>query len=136
VGSDSNTSVSPVEELRWLEYGARLRLQKRAVLCTQEQSVGDYLYQGALHGGARAAGRKAGKIEVGYKADLIQLDHEHAMFAHGDISRLLDSWIFSGHSLVVQDVYVGGRQQVRNGVHSLEQTSMQNYQHALKTMLA
>lgn len=136
VGSDSNTSVSPVEELRWLEYGARLRLQKRAVLCTQEQSVGDYLYRGALHGGARAAGRKAGKIAVGYMADLIQLDHGHAMFAHGDISRLLDSWIFSGHALVVQDVYVGGHQQVCKGVHRLEQVSMQNYQHALKTMLA
>ena len=31
IGSDSNTSVSPLEELRWLEYGQRLQMRQRNV---------------------------------------------------------------------------------------------------------
>ena len=36
IGSDSNVSISPVEELRWLEYGQRLVLRKRGVTASGE----------------------------------------------------------------------------------------------------
>jgi len=48
VGSDSHVSQSPVEELRWLEYGQRLQRQQRNVAATPgERRVGDYLWQAA-----------------------------------------------------------------------------------------
>lgn len=34
VGSDSNVSIAPVEELRWLEYGQRLAARRRVVAAT------------------------------------------------------------------------------------------------------
>ena len=37
IGSDSHICVSPIEELRWLEYQARLRDQQRNVLATQSE---------------------------------------------------------------------------------------------------
>jgi formiminoglutamate deiminase len=56
IGSDSHVSLNVVEELRWLEYGQRLRDQRRNRLIAQGQTrVGDVLYTQALSGGAQAA---------------------------------------------------------------------------------
>ena len=50
IGSDSNISLSPIEELRWLEYGQRLWHQQRNILAGKNEgdSVGSFLYTGAL----------------------------------------------------------------------------------------
>ena len=39
IGSDSHISLSPTEELRWLEYEARLATKHRNVLATQSEDV-------------------------------------------------------------------------------------------------
>jgi formimidoylglutamate deiminase len=52
IGSDSHISVSPVEELRWLEYGRRLLARKRNRLTASDGAL-TYVQQ-ALSGGARA----------------------------------------------------------------------------------
>ena len=39
IGSDSQISVNPVEELRWLEYGQRLHHQIRNVMVSDEYTV-------------------------------------------------------------------------------------------------
>src|SRR5262245_25172180 len=59
IGSDSHISVSPFEELRWLEYGQRLLHRRRNLLAVggnQSPSVGAGLYRAALAGGAQALG--------------------------------------------------------------------------------
>src|SRR5262249_34710479 len=77
VGSDSRISVSPVEELRWLEYGQRLATRRGNVLLPSEGGhVGAELYRRALLGGAQAAGRPLGRIAAGARADLVVLDGE------------------------------------------------------------
>src|SRR3546814_13612669 len=45
IGSDSHISVSPIEDLRWLEYGQRLAWQRRNVLAGEgdDASVGQRL---------------------------------------------------------------------------------------------
>src|SRR5690606_12632814 len=58
VGSDSHVSVSPVEELRWLEYGQRLSTRRRNIAVSAGQpSTGTLLYTQALAGGLRACGQ-------------------------------------------------------------------------------
>ena len=58
IGSDSNVLPSTAEELRLLEYGQRLTTQKRcqALPTGQTGSVGRFLYNQALAGGAQACG--------------------------------------------------------------------------------
>src|SRR6185437_11652896 len=57
VGSDSHISVSPVEELRWLEYGQRLATRHRNIAARKPgASVGETLWAAALRGGRQAAG--------------------------------------------------------------------------------
>ncbi|MDE0335931.1 MAG: formimidoylglutamate deiminase, partial [Defluviicoccus sp.] len=50
IGSDSHVSVSPVEELRWLEYGQRLTSRRRNVAASPEGSTGARLHAAALDG--------------------------------------------------------------------------------------
>ena len=108
IGSDSHVSTSPVEELRWLEYGQRLAGQRRNVaVTTDERRVGDHLWRAALAGGAQAAGRQVGALAPAHAADLLVLDE-----AHPNVSappELLNGFIFSGNDNLVKDVLAGGQ---------------------------
>lgn len=120
IGSDSHVSVSPVEELRWLEYGQRLTLGQRNVAASAtERHTGARLLRAALAGGARALGQDAGAIAPGRVADLVELDAEHPLLAGSDGDPLLDCLVFAGNRPLVKDVLVGGRQVVRDGRHPL-----------------
>ena len=118
IGSDSHVSISPVEELRWLEYGQRLATLRRLIAASEEQpQCGARLWQAALAGGARALGRRIGRLAPGYRADLIRLDDQHPILAGRRGEVLLDSLVFSGNANLVRDVMVGGRWLVRDGRH-------------------
>jgi formimidoylglutamate deiminase len=119
IGSDSHISVSPLEDLRWFEYGQRLAWQRRNVLAGEgaEASVGRRLYTEALAGGAQALGRPIGALAVGRRADLLVLDPDHPAVATLPVERLLDAVIFAGNRNPVRDVMVGGRWVVEEGRH-------------------
>ncbi len=128
IGSDSHVSQSPVEELRWLEYGQRLLHQKRNVAVSPRQRrVGDFLWQGALRGGAQAAGRAVGALAVGKRADLLVLDSEHPNLAGIDREDILGSLVFCGNDVLVRDVMVGGRWVVRHHKHIAQSAIAQRY---------
>jgi len=119
IGSDSHISISPVEELRWLEYSQRLTLKRRNLLAggDGEASVGARLAKAALAGGARALGRPIGRLAAGCRADLLVLDGELPCLLGktGDI--LLDAVVFAGNRNPVRDVMVGGEWLVQEGRH-------------------
>ena len=120
IGSDSNVSVSPIEELRTLEYSQRFMHRRRAILAPRGGSVGAHLYATAALHGAEAIGRHSGALDIGYTADLVVIDELTPTLINkpGDI--LLDAMIFAGHSNPVRDVMVSGQWQVRDGFHSRE----------------
>ncbi|MGB9988105.1 formimidoylglutamate deiminase [Pseudoduganella rhizocola] len=118
IGSDSHVSQSPVEELRWLEYGQRLAHQRRNIAVSRSQRrVGDFLWQAALQGGAQAAGRPVGALEAGKRADLLVLDEQHPNLDGLRTDDLLGTLIFNGNDNLVKDVMVGGHWVVRNREH-------------------
>ena len=118
IGSDSHVSVSPVEELRWLEYGQRLATLKRTVLARKgAPSTGENLWRGAVAGGAQATGRRVGAIAPGQRADFVVLDDAAVDFAGREPAHWLDTLVFAGNRHLVRDVMVGGRWQVRDGRH-------------------
>jgi formimidoylglutamate deiminase len=114
LGGDSHVCVSPAEELRWLDYGQRLRSLRRS---SGTGSVGAALLRGAWAGGAQALGRSCGAIAPGCRADLVVLDTDHPALAGRSGDALLDSWIFCGNDTPVRDVMVDGRWVVRDGEH-------------------
>ncbi|MES2758363.1 MAG: formimidoylglutamate deiminase [Pseudomonadota bacterium] len=118
IGSDSHVSQSPVEELRWLEYGQRLQHQRRNVSVSHAQrKVGEFLWQGALQGGAQASGRKVGALAAGMRADLLVLDSEHPNLDGAAPDDVLGIFVFAGNDNLVRDVLAGGSWVVRNGRH-------------------
>ena len=118
IGSDSHVSHSPVEELRWLEYGQRLQHQRRNVAVSKiQRRVGDFLWQGALQGGSLASGRRVGSLAVGKRADLLVLDSEHPNLAGAAPEDVLGTFVFCGNDNLVRDVLVGGRWVVRAHKH-------------------
>lgn len=109
VGSDSNVSIDPREELRLIETTQRLVLHQRAVLGTNSQSVGRRLYEACARGGAAALGIPAGEIAIGKRCDLTLVDPNHPSIAGAEHDRLLDRLIFCNHNgSPIRGTVVGG----------------------------
>jgi len=135
IGSDSHVSVSVTEELRWLEYGQRLKTLSRNVGAPgQGGSTGTRLFADALAGGAQALGRHTGTLAPGFRADLVVLDPDHPVLFGRRGERLLDSWIFSGNETSIRHVMVGGRWRVRDGRHADEEAIAERYRRAIETL--
>ncbi|UFH50375.1 formimidoylglutamate deiminase [Pseudomonas sp. KNUC1026] len=137
IGSDSHVSVSPAEELRWLEYGQRLRDQQRNRLVgAQQRNVGQHLYEQALHGGAAALGQPVGALSVGQRADWVVLDGADPYLSSVPAESVLNRWLFAGGDRQVRDVMVGGRWVVQAGRHRDEAASATEFAKVLNTLLA
>lgn len=121
VGSDSNVRLSVSEELRLLEYNARLGSGKRNVLQIAEQTCGRFLYQHAAAAGGIAIGQPVGRLEPGYRADLLELDTQHEMLAGCAPDVALDSWIFAADEAMLSSVWVAGRRVIEHGHHVHEE---------------
>ncbi len=135
IGSDSHVSVSPIEELRWLEYGQRLNQLRRLVAASvAEPHCGARLWQATLEGGAQALGRRIGRLAQGCRADLIRLDGDHPVLAGRCGQTLLDSLVFAGNASPVRDVMVGGRWLVEDGRHRARAGIARRYRAALRRL--
>ncbi|MFK8030874.1 MAG: formimidoylglutamate deiminase [Gammaproteobacteria bacterium] len=135
IGSDSHISVSPVEELRWLEYTQRLARHGRNELAGRpDQSTGRTLLEQSASGGAQACGHNAGELAVGKRADMIVLDTNHPILCEREDDTLIDSWIFSGNQNTVSDVYVGGQKVIDNGRHPHEEAIAKRFKSTLQSL--
>lgn len=132
IGSDSNIQISLVEELKTLEYSQRLRDRSRAVLATSDKSTGRRLFDAASMGGAQAAQRESGKIQVGRLADLCGLSTDNEWLCNRSGDFLVDSLIFSGNGdRCIRDVWSAGRHIVANGQHVAHQVVLEKFRQAI-----
>jgi formimidoylglutamate deiminase len=132
IGSDSHISVSPVEELRWLEYGQRLQTRHRNIAARHPgDSVGETLWRATLRGGTQASGLPVGELRGGARADLIVLDDASPLLAARDERSVLDSFLFAGNTPLVRDVMCGGRWVVRDFHHHNEERIAARYRRAV-----
>jgi formimidoylglutamate deiminase len=116
VGTDSNVRISLAEELRLLEYSQRLNRKARAVMA-DERSTGRLLWDKVATGGAQAAGRASGRIEVGQWADLLALDTGDLRLEGFRGDQILDAFVFAGRDGLVTDLWSAGRHIVQGGRH-------------------
>lgn len=137
IGSDSHVSLSVVEEIRWLEYGQRLKHERRNRLYgTQRPNIGAYLYEACVAGGAQAMGQPVGEIAVGQRADLVVLDGAHPLMAHIAGDDILSRWLFGGTDRLVKDVMVGGNWVVQDGNHAGEAEAGRKFAEVIKAAFA
>jgi formimidoylglutamate deiminase len=121
VGSDSQSTVNPAEELRWLEYQQRLRKKRRGVLAAKDEArVGTRLWRDAARYGAQAIGQAVGSIEVGRRADWLVLDADHPALTGAAAGSALDHLIFAGADAAIRDCMVAGRWVIKERRHAAD----------------
>ncbi|GAC1423068.1 MAG: formimidoylglutamate deiminase [Ktedonobacteraceae bacterium] len=105
IGADSNTRLDPFEELRWAEYSARMRYQRRRVLvCEQLASPGPLLLDIGTHGGAVALQQETGILAPGMRADFIAIDLNHPSLYGWTEEDILDVLFFGAASNVIKNI--------------------------------
>ncbi len=110
IGADSNTRLDPLEELRWAEYSARMRYQRRRVLVADALAApGPFLLASGTVAGARALALASGEIRTGCPADLLAIDLNHPALAGWTEADLLDVLFFGASSEVISGTWVQGR---------------------------
>lgn len=134
VGSDSNIRIDLAGELRQLEYSQRLRDRSRAALATETRSTGHRLLEDAAKGGAQAASRGSGVIEVGALADLTALGGEAIDLLGKSGDAALDAWIFAGAEPAVRHVWSAGRHVVKDGRHVARDAVRARYAETIRSL--
>lgn len=119
LGSDSHVGRQWAEELRWLEYGQRLRLQQRNVAAapTQQPATAARLFNVALHAGGPAAGQALWGLTRGARADALVLDVQTPGLLGVPASHQLDALVFASQGAAFQEVWVAGRRVIHQGRH-------------------
>ena len=129
IGSDSQVTVNPFEELRWLEYVQRLQHKGRNLVRSAEfPHSGDYLFHLALDGGAHSAGRSSNQLAVGNFADLLVVDDGDPIMLGHDYDSYLDVMVFAGFRSPLDRVMVNGQWQVTAGRHRLAEKTLQGFE--------
>ena len=109
IGTDSNNRLAMLEEMRWLEYGQRLRGELRGALPDAKGDVAPTLLAVATAGGADALGVPAGRIAAGQWADFVAIELGASALAEVPAERLLAAVVFGAGNEVIAGTYVGGR---------------------------
>lgn len=137
IGSDSHVTRAWGEELRWLEYGQRLGLQRRnvAALPGVQPSTAARLFEAARAGSAAPAGFKQWGLEAGARADFLVLDGQASGLLGLPADHLLDGLIFSAQGQVLHEVYVAGRLVLRQGRHAAGQAISTAFAEAMTALV-
>lgn len=129
IGSDSNVSVSVSEELRWLEYGQRLKHQQRNIAASEKQpAVGRFLLEAAAKGGWQSAG-------VPKRADAIVLDADAPALFGATEDDVAERFVFAGNRPLIDRVSVHGVERVLGGRHVFREPFAAGFRLAMMQLL-
>jgi len=135
IGSDSHIGLDPREELRWLEYQARLATGRRTVLGdAANPDVACNLWLAAVSGGSQASGAGAAGLTVGADADWLVLDDEDPAFAGCTTASMLGIWLFAPARRPPVAVGIGGRVVAERGGHVRRDEFAQSYRAAVRRL--
>jgi len=109
IGSDSNSRISMLEELRMLELAHRLDRQCRGAWVDQDWGIDRRLMDMATINGARSLGIEAGRIAEGAWADFALVDLCSDSLQHVDRDSLGAALVLGVDREVFLDTCVGGR---------------------------
>ena len=136
IGSDSHVSVSPIEDLRWLEYGQRLVEQKRSRALLGPGSNAEAMLRAVAASAAASTGQGIGTLQTGGAVDALVLDADAPAMVGATPEDALDRWVFCGNRPLVRDVFVDGRRVVADGRHPQRESAAAAYAATLRRLLS
>ena len=138
IGSDSHISVSPVEELRWLEYGQRLLHRRRNVLRRAARPIGRRRALRRRRSPAarsRSAARSASLRPATAPIWSSSTPRSPALVIGKTATCCSTAVVFAGNENPVRDVMVGGRWVVEEGHHRAEHAVLARYRTVLRELM-
>jgi formimidoylglutamate deiminase len=130
IGTDGQSEIDPLAELRALEGHLRLEQERRLVLPPSgdgPDALARTLLEIGTHGGARSLGLDVGRLAPRRPADLCAVDLHHPALAGAPDDGLLAAVVFSAPAAAVTDTWVQGRQVVKDGHHPLDEVSAHEF---------
>lgn len=138
VGSDSHVCRNGVVELRWLEYGQRLALQRRNVAAHPSgglASTAQRLWQRVQQAGSGAAGLSSWGLRPGARADWLVVDPLTPGLLGVPGPRTLDALMFACDLPRFIQVGVAGRTVVDQGRHLQGASLASAYAQAVSSLM-
>ena len=119
IGTDSHIGLSPMEELRWLDYGQRLRSERRNPLCNAAgDDSAEILARAVWKGGLSALGdEETPTFAPKTPFDAVVLDSSHPIFWDKEPARRLAAFIHGGDATAIRTVLRRGKVVVTEGRH-------------------
>ena len=137
IGSDSHVCRQWNEELRWLEYGQRMLLQKRNVSANPsngQPATAARLFEAALVAGGQAAGQKQWGLKTGARADMLVLNTQAGGLLGVPSSHVLDALVFACDIPAIRDVFVAGQQVIAEGRHAQQDAISADFFSAMQVL--
>jgi formimidoylglutamate deiminase len=131
LGTDSQTVIDPLEDMRLVEYHERLQRLERVVITraavADRREPAPLLLDMATSVGARSLRLDAGALEGGMLADMVGVDLTHHTLAGWTPGTLASMITLSAPSDVISDVWVGGRHVVQDRQHAQQEEAMRGF---------
>ena len=130
IGTDGQSEIDPLGELRAVEGDLRLQRGRRLVLPPTGEgpdALARTLLDIGTQGGARSLGLDAGRLARGRPADLCAVDLNHPALLGAPEDGLLAAVLFSAPASAVTDTWVQGQRVVQDGRHPLDAVSARDF---------
>lgn len=118
IGTDSHIGLSPMEELRILDYGQRIHAHQRNIFFSpgQNDSGAIAFHQTLIHGKA-AMGNPSGYFARGDSFDAVVMDELHPLMSATSAENRLSTLIYAGDASFLLGTIVAGEWLVHRGIH-------------------
>ncbi len=138
IGSDSNVCLNPAEELRWLDYGQRLKQERRNVLGQRvDDDSGALAIRHSLIGGRAALGSPSSDFyPVSEPFDALVLDANAAVFTGKPREFLLSSLIYAADPSAFLGTVAAGEWVVYKGSHCRGRAIYSDFADAMNALRA
>jgi formimidoylglutamate deiminase len=138
LGTDSQTVIDLLEEMRLVEYNERLQRLERVVITRSGDAArrvhAPLLLEMATSAGARSLHLPTGALEAGALADMIGIDLGHPALAGWTPATLPAMIALCAPADVVRDVWVGGRQVVTQREHPRLEDAMHAFNDVARSL--
>jgi formimidoylglutamate deiminase len=130
IGTDGQSEIDPLGELRALEGDLRLERGRRLVLPPTGEgpdALARTLLEVGTRGGAASLGLDVGRLAPGRPADLCAVDLAHPALAGAPEDGLLAAVVFSAPATAVTDTWVQGQRLVQDGHHPRAEAAARDF---------
>ncbi len=133
IGTDSHVSLSPLEELRLLDYGQRLITHQRTTYYRPGQGDSGFnAIRMAWKGGRKAMGQPSDAFfKVGQPFDAVVMDAQTPLIGSSSLKHLCNTLVYASDVSHLLGTIVSGKWVVKNGQHQQKEAIVQRFLDAM-----